>query len=98
MKVESGYDRVRMHVLVHGVVQGVFFRTTIRSRAQILGIRGWVKNTASGGVEAVFEGEKDSVNEILDFCKRGPEGSVITDVRVEEEPFRAEFTGFEIRH
>jgi len=98
MKIDKGYEKVRVHVLVHGVVQGIFFRTNTRSNAQILGVKGWVKNTKDGGIEAVFEGDKDRVEEMVEFCRKGPSGAVITDVKVEWQPYRAEFTDFEIKH
>jgi len=61
----------RAHVYVHGRVQGVFFRATTRDKAIALGVKGWVKNCLDGSVEAVFEGEKDIVEKIVNWCKKG---------------------------
>ena len=60
----------RAHVYVHGRVQGVFFRATTRDKAIALGVKGWVKNCLDGSVEAVFEGEKDIVEKIVNWCKK----------------------------
>ena len=58
------------HVYVHGRVQGVFFRATTRDKAIALGVKGWVRNCLDGSVEAVFEGEKDIVEKIVNWCKK----------------------------
>ena len=68
-----------------------------KTKAKLLKINGWVKNTKDGGVEAVFEGDSDRVDEMVEFMRKGPDGAVITDIRADEQPFRAEFTDFEIR-
>jgi len=59
--------KVRAHVLVSGKVQGVFFRQNTRRKAKARGVTGWVRNTIDGNVEAVFEGEEQAVNELVDF-------------------------------
>jgi acylphosphatase len=76
---------LRRRVVVHGLVQGVFFRDTVRRRAG--GVSGWVRNNRDGTVEAVFEGEADAVERLVDFCRRGPRGALVERVEVyEEEP------------
>ena len=72
----------RAHVVVHGAVQGVFFRVEARDRARSLGVGGWVRNTADGSVEAVFEGEAERVESMVDWCGRGPRGAQVDDVDV----------------
>ncbi|HEY3192831.1 MAG TPA: acylphosphatase, partial [Solirubrobacterales bacterium] len=62
----------RRRVVVSGRVQGVFFRDTTRRRADAVGVAGWVRNTPEGAVEAVFEGESAAVEQLVDFCRRGP--------------------------
>ena len=70
---EQGFDEVkRAHVVVHGAVQGVFFRVETRDRARSLGVGGWVRNTADGSVEAVFEGDDERVESMVAWCSRGP--------------------------
>jgi acylphosphatase len=88
----------RAHVQIRGRVQGVFFRYETRALAQEIGVRGWVRNTSDGGVEAVFEGEKEKVERMLDFCRSGPPGANVMDVEVEWESYRGEFSSFNIRY
>ncbi|MEM5802153.1 MAG: acylphosphatase [Candidatus Aenigmatarchaeota archaeon] len=84
-------------VKIHGFVQGVGFRHYIRSFAKKLDIKGWVRNAEDGTVEAIFEGSENSVNKILEFCKKGPELANVSRIEVKEEsPYG--FIDFEIRH
>jgi len=89
---------VRAHVYVSGRVQGVFFRTETQDEAIRRGVTGWVRNLPDGRVEAVFEGEKDTVDRLVEFCKRGPPGARITDIEVAMENYTGEFRGFRIRY
>jgi acylphosphatase len=75
----------RRHVIVHGRVQGVFFRDSVRRLAEQHGVRGFVRNTHDGTVEAVFEGEADAVERLVAFCRRGPRGAEVERVDVQEE-------------
>jgi acylphosphatase len=72
----------RAQVIVHGAVQGVFFRVEARDRARSLGLGGWVRNLPDGSVEAAFEGEEDQVESMLGWCARGPAGAQVDDVQV----------------
>jgi acylphosphatase len=76
---------IRRRVIVHGFVQGVFFRDSTRRLAQRHGVAGWVANRSDGGVEAVFEGEADAVERLVDFSRQGPRGAQVESVEVEEE-------------
>ncbi len=77
-------------------MQGVFFRETLRRRAQSASVAGWVRNRADGAVEAVLEGERDALERLLEFCREGPRGARVDWVDVlAEEP--EGLTGFEIR-
>jgi acylphosphatase len=77
----------RAHVRIRGHVQGVFFRSETRERAQSLGVGGWIRNSRDGSVEAVFEGDDDRVDSLVHWCGRGPRGAVVENVDVEwEEP------------
>ena len=72
---------------MHGLVQGVFFRDTVRRRADATGVAGWVRNNRDGTVEAVFEGAADAVERLIELCRRGPRGALVERVEVfEEEP------------
>jgi acylphosphatase len=77
---------IRLHVTVYGFVQGVFFRDTVRRRAESANVAGWVRNNRDGTVEAVFEGEEDAVERLVAFCRDGPRGARVdrVDVTVEE--------------
>jgi acylphosphatase len=73
---------VRAHVNVYGRVQGVFFRHSTRQKALSTGVNGWVRNLGDGSVEAVFEGEEAAVQHMVDWCRVGPDGSGVEDVKV----------------
>jgi acylphosphatase len=90
--------KARAHVYISGRVQGVFFRYETQALAQELGVGGWVRNTLDGRVEAIFEGEKEKVERMLDFCRRGPPGAMVSDIEVKWESHRGEFSGFGIRY
>jgi acylphosphatase len=89
-------DVARAHVVVHGRVQGVFFRDETQRRARSLGVAGWVANRQDGAVEAVFEGRRDAVESMVEWCGRGPSGASVDDVQVDWEDPRGE-TGFVVR-
>jgi acylphosphatase len=72
--------------VVSGRVQGVFFRDTARRRAESAGVAGWVRNTPDGSVEAVFEGDPEAVEDLVEFCRRGPSRAEVASVDVIEEP------------
>ena len=79
---------VRAHVFISGRVQGVFFRAYTQRQARALGLCGWVRNVSNEklieftGVEAVFEGEKSSVNEMIAWCWDGSPSAEVSDVSV----------------
>ncbi len=90
--------KVRAHVYVSGRVQGVFFRSDTRDEAVRHDITGWVQNLTDGRVEAVFEGEKEKVDKLIEFCKRGPPGARVVKVEVSWETYTGEFENFKIRY
>jgi acylphosphatase len=83
-------------VVVRGRVQGVFFRDETRRRARSLGVSGWVTNRRDGAVEAVFEGRRDAVESMVQWCHRGPSGAQVDDVQATWEDPRGE-DGFAVR-
>jgi len=89
-------ERVRRRVVVHGYVQGVFFRDTARREAQRRGVAGWVCNRADGAVEAVFEGEPEAVSALVDWCRRGPRGADVKHVETSDEEPEG-LSGFDVR-
>jgi acylphosphatase len=76
---------MRRRVVVHGRVQGVFFRDTTRRLALENGVGGWARNTWEGTVEAVFEGPPEAVARLVEFVHRGPSGARVERVDVFEE-------------
>ena len=87
---------IRRRIVVHGLVQGVFFRDSVRRAAQQRGVNGWVANRADGSVEAVFEGEPGAVERLLDLCRAGPPGARVDSVDVTDEP-PEDLSGFAVR-
>ena len=87
---------IRRRVIVHGFVQGVFFRDSTRRLAQRHGVTGWVANRSDGALEAVFEGEADAVERLVAFSRQGPRGAQVESVEVEEEEPEG-LSGFAVR-
>ena len=79
-------ERIRRRVVVHGRVQGVFFRDSTRERARSRGVDGWIRNRPDGAVEAVFEGPPEAVEALVRFAEEGPRGARVSDVEVHDEP------------
>ena len=86
----------RARILIAGLVQGVFFRREITDHARRLGISGWVKNLQDGRVEALAEGEKGRLDELIRFCHVGPPGAIVRRVEVEWLDYSGELRGFRI--
>lgn len=87
---------ISVHVTISGRVQGVWFRDSTRRKADSLGINGWVKNSDNGDVEALFQGKPEKINEILDWCKKGPPLSRVDNVKVSEPSIDESFNDFQI--
>lgn len=86
----------RAHVYIQGRVQGVFFRATTRDKALALDVKGWVKNCPDGSVEAVFEGKKETVEKLVNWCRKGPEGAFVNHIDVHWENCLSEFNKFSV--
>ena len=93
----SEQQRTRRHFIVSGRVQGVFFRDSTQREARRLGVDGWVRNLEDGTVEGVFEGEPTAVEEMLAFCRRGPERARVDRLEVDATQALEGLAGFEIR-
>jgi acylphosphatase len=87
-----------VHVFIKGKVQGVFFRANTKEQAEKRNISGWVKNTSDGRVEAVFQGDDSSVDDLIEWCHQGPSMSKVSDVTVESIDTDELFDGFSIRY
>ena len=89
-------NKVRIHLIIEGRVQGVWFRDSTRQEAQKLGITGWVRNKRDGSVEAVIEGMEEQVKKLVAWCHHGPPSASVRHVVENAEPWRGEFDSFEI--
>ncbi|RJS71942.1 acylphosphatase [ANME-2 cluster archaeon] len=85
-----------IHIIVTGRVQGVGFRYFTVRCANNLGLRGWVRNLPDGGVEAVIQGQDDSIEQMIELLQEGPGASIVTDLKIEEIE-QEEFSGFTMR-
>jgi acylphosphatase len=90
-------ERRRAHVWISGRVQGVGFRYAAVNEARAQGLDGWVRNLDSGQVEAVFEGPPDAVDRMLAWCRAGPDGAWVREVRVDDSEPLEQLTSFDIR-
>jgi acylphosphatase len=91
-------DKISARVVIHGWVQGVYFRAFTRDQARSLGLTGWVRNRRDGAVEALFEGEKDKVDQMVAWCRLGSPPSRVEQVEVSPGPFSGAFDDFQIRY
>lgn len=87
---------VRVHAIIRGKVQGVCFRIATKQEAEKYDVTGWVRNRIDGSVEAVFEGEKNKVNSVLEWCKNGPLMARVINVEIKKEDYKKEFSTFHI--
>ena len=84
-----------IHLLIKGKVQGVFYRATAKKVADKLKLTGWIKNTKDDTVEATISGDKDKLQEFINWTKAGPEKAKVEDVIINDKP-ETTFTEFEI--
>ncbi len=88
----------RVHLLISGKVQGVFFRYNVDKIAKKLGLHGFVKNTMDGKVEVVAEGSEDKLRKLIKFCEHGPEHAMVDGISTKKQEYKKEFSCFEIRY
>lgn len=84
-----------LHLIIHGRVQGVFYRQSMLEEAELLGVTGWVRNRPDRTVEAVVQGEAGAVDAILRWAGRGP--AMASVKKVDVSPGTGSYSGFEIR-
>ena len=89
-------EKVRTHIFISGRVQGVFFRQFIQEKTQELGLFGWVKNLDDDKVEAVIEGDKEKIEKILIYLKKGPLLAKVENIEISYEQYQGEFKEFSI--
>ena len=90
-------DHVRVHLIITGRVQGVFFRASTVAQARCLGLTGWVANAPDGSVAVIAEGARARIDELTEWCRHGPSGAKVTNVEIRWEAPRNEFASFSIR-
>lgn len=91
-------DPVFVRAIVHGRVQGVFFRTFVEEHAQRLGLVGYVRNLPSGAVEMMAEGEREQVNKLVERLKTGPPTAIVDRVEINWSDFTGDHSEFRVRY
>ena len=87
---------IRVHLIIRGKVQGVGYRNNAKRRADLLGIRGWVKNLSDGSVEIIAQGSEQSIKEFITWCHKGALFAKVEDVVVEKNELSGDFWDFKI--
>ncbi len=95
---EQSNEMQRVHVIISGKVQGVLFRANTKRQAELIGVKGWVRNLDDDKVEAVAEGSEEQIKKFVIYCRKGPEEARVDDVEIEEQDYKGEFKGFSIRY
>ncbi len=91
-------DSKRIHLLVDGRVQGVYFRQGMMETAEKNNVLGWVRNLPNNKVEAILEGHDSNVDAVVEWARFGPAGAVVQELQVTEEKYVGEFSDFEIHY
>jgi len=87
----------RVHLTITGMVQGVWFRHNTNIVGNKLGLKGFVRNLPNGDVEVIAEGNEDKLKQLIEFCKQGPEGAHVENVKIEYQEPKNEFKTFSIK-
>jgi acylphosphatase len=96
--MDNPSEFARVRVKISGRVQGVYFRASALQQAQKLGLTGWVMNCSDGSVEALAEGARAKLDELIAWCRLGPSGARVTNVDIKWESPEHGFRGFTIKH
>jgi acylphosphatase len=88
----------RVHLLIKGRVQGVYFRQSMMKTAEKNNVLGWVQNLPDNRVEAILEGNDSNVDAVIEWANFGPAGAVVDELKITEENYVGEFSDFEIRY
>jgi acylphosphatase len=95
--MEASQKKARVHLKVSGRVQGVYFRASTVEQARRLGLSGWVMNCPDSSVEVVAEGEIEQLEKLTHWCRTGPPGAQVKEVRAQWEASNEEFQNFYIK-
>ena len=90
--------KLRIHAFISGMVQGVFFRYETRRVAKGLGLKGWVRNLPDSRVEVVAEGEKNNIDSLIEFLKKGTSAARVDNVDVKIEDYKGQFEDFTVKY
>lgn len=91
-------EETSVRLLINGKVQGVYFRLNMQEIAKKNSVFGWVRNLTDGRVEALLEGNKDSVNQVIEWSKKGPENARVVDLKIDYLQYEGKFVDFEVQH
>jgi acylphosphatase len=98
MRVSKSESYQRLHAIIRGRVQGVFFRAWTRETGQRLQLNGWVRNNPDGTVETMAEGSRETLEEFLRRCWQGPPAAQVKDIQVKWAIAKGEYDGFKITY
>jgi len=88
--------KIKVHITLSGRVQGVAFRYNAKIMADKLGVKGWIKNLPGGEVEAIIEGNRDMVTQMIEWCKKGPRMAIVEDIKIGWLSYTGEFKRFTV--
>lgn len=88
--------KIRAHMIISGSVQGVFFRQNTFKKAKELGVLGWVRNLPDGRVEVIFDGDRDRVEKMVNWAKKGPVSALVRDFKIEWQETKEALNDFKI--
>ncbi len=91
-------ENARVLLKIYGRVQGVFFRDSAQKQAQALNLTGWVKNKSDGTVEILAEGNKEKLQEFINWCQQGSEKAQVSKIETDWQNYQAEFNDFLIKY
>ena len=91
-------EKIRIHIFISGKVQGVFFRDSVLKLAEKLKVFGWIQNLENGIVEAVFEGDKDKVQQMVKYIRKGPLFAKVKEIDIDEQRYTGDFKDFQIKY
>lgn len=89
---------IRVHLKIRGKVQGVFYRASTRQKGIELGLKGYAKNLEDGSVEVLAEGEKDKIDQLVQWCRQGPPRAQVIQMEETVEEYRGEWKDFSIHY
>ena len=95
-EINDSSQYIRVHLLISGRVQGVYFRKHTQDTSRENNVYGWVKNLVNGDVECILEGVKSNVDKVIIWCHQGPPNSRVDNVEIKNEKFTGDFTDFKI--